>query len=114
MYEYNHKNKNNAKKLRKEMTPWERKLWFNFFRNINVKCYRQRMIGEYIVDFYIPSLKIVVELDGSQHCDENQKLYDNTRSEFLKSNGINVLRFYNNDIDKNFEGVCEQILMYIK
>ena len=114
MFEYNILNKINAKKLRKEMTPWERKLWFGFLRNLEFKCYRQRMIGDFILDFYMPSFKLAIELDGSQHYEENQKNYDISRTKFLTQNNIKVLRFNNNDIDKNFEGVCDTILRNIE
>ena len=95
------------------MTPWERKLWFGFLNNLKIKCYRQRMIGDFIVDFYIPSFNLAIELDGSQHFEIEKIEYDKARTAFLNSNNVQVLRFNNNDIDKNFNGVCETILRHI-
>ena len=104
---------NNAKKLRKEMTPWERKLWYLFLRNCGVKFYKQKPIGKYVVDFYCPNRMLVVELDGSGHCAEAQRQYDAVRTEFLNKKGLQVVRIFNSDIDRNFSGVCELLLRYL-
>ncbi len=99
----------NARKLRKNMTPQELRLWYRFLRVYPVKIYKQRIIGNYIVDFYCASAKLVIEVDGSQHYEEYGKCYDADRTSFLNSLGLEVLRYSNRDINNNFKGVCEQI-----
>lgn len=104
----------NARRLRREMTPHERKLWYLFLRKYPVKFFKQRIIGSYIVDFYCSSAKLVIEIDGSQHYDIQGMEYDAHRSAFLESFGLKVVRFSNRDIDRNFSSVCEQIDLIIK
>ena len=99
----------NARRLRREMTPHERKLWYLFLRKYPVKIYKQRIIGRFIVDFYCASAKLVIEVDGSQHYESQGMAYDAERSAFLSTLGLKVLRFSNRDIDREFHGVCEQI-----
>ena len=99
----------NARRLRREMTPHERKLWYPFLRKYPVKIYKQRIIGRFIVDFYCASAKLVIEVDGSQHYEPQGMTYDAERSAFLSSLELEVLRFSNRDIDREFYGVCEQI-----
>ena len=99
----------NARHLRKEMTPHERKLWYLFLRKYSVKIYKQRIIGRFIVDFYCASAKLVIEVDGSQHYGPQGIEHDNERSLFLSELGLKILRFSNSDLDKNFQDVCEQI-----
>ena len=99
----------NARRLRREMTPHERKLWYLFLRKYPVKIYKQRIIGRFIVDFYCASAKLVIEVDGSQHYEPQGKAYDEERSSFLSALDLAVLRFSNRDIDRDFRGVCEQI-----
>ena len=99
----------NARRLRREMTPHERKLWYLFLRKYPVKIYKQRIIGRFIVDFYCASAKLVIEVDGSQHYEPQGMTYDAERSAFLSSLDLEVLRFSNRDIDRAFHGVCEQI-----
>ncbi len=105
---------NNARRLRREMTPHERKLWYMFLRTYPVKIYKQRIIGSYIVDFYCASAKLVIELDGSQHYDENGQNYDAKRSDYLESLGLKVVRYSNAEIGKEFSSVCEHIDRLIK
>lgn len=104
----------NARELRREMTPQERKLWYLFLRNNPVKFYKQRIIGSYVVDFYCASAKLVIEIDGSQHYDAEGKKYDATRDCYLQSLGLTVLRFSNADINGRFDGVCQAIYQYLK
>ena len=111
---YNGKNIPLAKNLRKNMTPWERKLGYLFLRNYPVKFYRQRAIEEYIVDFYCSKANLIIELDGSGHCDPMQEKKDSIRDEKLKTLGYNVLRISNIDIDKNFQGVCDFIDLMVR
>ena len=99
----------NARRLRRDMTPHERKLWYLFLRKYPVKIYKQRIIGSFIVDFYCAAAKLVIEVDGSQHYELQGMAYDAERSVFLSALGLEVLRFSNRDIDRNFRGVCEQI-----
>ena len=100
----------NSQKLRKNMTKEERHLWYDFLKNLPVKVHRQKILKKYIVDFYIASSKLVIELDGSQHYEEKGIESDRERDRFLNSIGIRVLRYSNSDINKNFHGVCEDIL----
>ena len=104
----------NARRLRREMTPHERKLWYLFLRKYPVKIYKQRIIGRFIVDFYCASAKLVIELDGSQHYEPQGLAYDSERSTFLTAQGLKVLRFSNRDIDRDFYGVCAQIDLVIR
>ena len=104
----------NARRLRREMPPLERKLWYLFLRKYPVKIYKQRIIGRFIVDFYCASAKLVIEAYGSQHYDPQGMTYDAERSEFLSALGLEVLRFSNRDIDKDFDGVCERIDIVIQ
>jgi very-short-patch-repair endonuclease len=98
-----------ARRLRKDMTPHERKLWYLFLRKYPVKIYKQRIIGRFIVDFYCASAGLIIEVDGSQHYEPQGAAYDYERSAFLTSLGLEVLRFSNRDIDRDFYGVCTQI-----
>lgn len=98
-----------AKKLRKAMTRQERHLWYDFLRSHTYKWYRQKPIGPYIADFFCAKAKLVVELDGSQHYYDNQREYDMKREDYFQNYGITVIRFPNNEVDKNFLGVCEEI-----
>ena len=100
----------NAKTLRKNMTKEERHLWYDFLKTIPVTVNRQKVLGKYIVDFYIASAKLVIELDGSQHYEDKGVENDKRRDEFLNSLGIKVLRYSNLDINKRFESVCQDIL----
>ena len=99
----------NARRLRREMTPHERKLWYLFLRKYPVKIYKQRIIGKFIVDFYCASAQVVIEVDGSQHYEPQEMAYDIERSAFLSALGVEVLRFSNRDIDREFHSVCEEI-----
>ncbi|MGN0592079.1 MAG: endonuclease domain-containing protein [Ruminococcus sp.] len=103
-----------ARNLRKEMTRQEKHLWYDFLRNYPVHIYKQRIIGNYIVDFYCPSAHLVIELDGSQHFTVDGMEYDKIRTEFLEQYNLRVLRISNIDIDKNFDGTCENINHEIK
>ena len=105
----NNKLLKNARRLRKEMTPQELRLWYRFLRYYPVKIYKQRIIGDYIVDFYCASAKLVIEIDGSQHYDDAGKAHDAQRTAFLESLGLHVNRYSNREINCNFEAVCEHI-----
>ena len=98
-----------AKILRKNMTREERRLWYDFLRNHPVRFSRQKILGKYIADFYCAQAKLVIELDGSQHFDEDGLSYDAKRDAFLQGYDITVLRIPNNEVNHNFQGVCERI-----
>ncbi len=110
----NKKLKSNAQNLRKGMTREERHLWYDFLKEYPVQFNRQKVIGNYIVDFYCDQSKMVVELDGSQHYEQQGQEHDASRTAFLESIGLRVLRFTNLDIQRNFQGVCEEIGRAVK
>ena len=114
MKDYNKANIPLAKTLRKNMTPWERKLWYNFLRNYPVRFQRQKAIGNYIVDFYCAKARLVIELDGGGHDTAEQKEKDELRTQALESMHLQVVRICNLDIDRNFCGVCESIDLTVK
>ena len=103
-----------SRELRRNMTPQERRLWHLFLKAYPVKIYRQRIINNFIVDFYCHQARLVIELDGSQHYTDEGKAYDAERTEVLKSYGISVLRFSNSDVDRHFHEVCVKIDYEIK
>ena len=103
-----------AQALRREMTPQERKLWYQFLRQYPVKVYRQRVIDHFIADFYCAKAKLVIELDGSQHYTEQGKAYDEERSQILNLYDLEVLRFTNLELDQQFDAVCEVIDREVK
>ena len=107
--EHNIESRCRAQQLRKNQTKEERHLWYDFLKTYPIQFKRQYSIGTYYVDFYCYRAKLVVELDGSQHCTEEAILYDRQRTAYLESQGFKVLRISNFDIWKNFRGVCEQI-----
>ena len=98
-----------AKELRKNMTKEERHLWYDYLSKHNVHFSRQKLIANYIVDFFCVEARLIIELDGSQHYEKEALEYDNERTEYLESLGFNVLRFSNLDIQNCFEGVCKEI-----
>lgn len=91
------------------MTVEERKLWYAYLRNSNVRFLRQKVIGNYIVDFYSPKANIIIELDGSQHYEDSALVNDRKRDSYMQSLGLKVLRYTNKEINCNFEEVCEDI-----
>ena len=114
MKEYNRSNIPLAKELRKNMTPWERKLWYEYLRFYPIRVQRQKAIGNYIVDFYCAKAGIVVELDGGGHYEPDQIQADHVRTQCLEKMGLKVIRICNRDIDLNFSGVCEFLDMQIQ
>ena len=114
MKEYNKNNVALARTMRKNMTPWENKLWYQFLRTYPIRFQRQKPIGEFIVDFYCAKAKLVVELDGSGHYTPQQKIPDTNRTCELEKLGLKVIRFCNLDVDNNFYGVCEMIDLTVK
>lgn len=98
-----------ARSLRREMTPQERRLWFCFLKNYPVKFFKQRIIENYIVDFYCSPAKLVIEVDGSQHYDPEKMESDRKRSEVFQKYGLEVIRFSNREVNQYFDSVCESI-----
>ena len=113
MLPYNKKLVNNAQALRKNMTPEERHLWYDFLKKLPLDVHRQHNIENYIVDFYIASKKVVIELDGIQHKEPEHARADEERDKVLSSWGIQVLRYSNTNIRKNFTAVAEDILQHL-
>ncbi len=98
-----------AQNLRKNMTREEKKLWYQFLKTYPIQFKRQYQIGCYFADFYCYQAGLVIELDGSQHCEPDAVLYDKIRTEFLSSQGFLVLRISNLDVNQNFRAVCDHI-----
>ena len=98
-----------AKQLRREMTKEERHLWYDFLRSYPVRFSRQKVLGKYIADFYSAEAKLVIELDGSQHYEDRNIEKDTERATFLEGYGLTVIRIPNNEVSRNFRGVCEHI-----
>jgi very-short-patch-repair endonuclease len=104
----------NAQRLRKSMTRQERHLWYDFLRKYPVRFLRQKVIDEYIVDFYCAQAGLAIELDGSQHYEDEGLLKDRIRTEKIETRNITVVRIPNNEIDKNFPAVCEYIDEFVQ
>ena len=110
---YNGRLTANAKKLRKGMTKEERHLWYDCLKQLPVTVHRQKVLGKYIVDFYIASGKIVIELDGSQHYEDEHRGRDQERDAYLQQMGCVILRYSNADVTQRFDRVCEDIWNHI-
>ena len=107
----NPKLRKNAQKLRRDMTKEERRLWYDFLKQLPVTVNRQKVIDCYIVDFYCASRKLVIELDGSQHYEDKGADADCERDLALNRLGITVVRYSNEEVNRNFESVCADLLM---
>ena len=103
-----------SQQLRKNMTKEEKHLWYDFLKQLPVTVNRQKVIGNYIVDFYIDSAKIIIELDGSQHYSEEGEEKDFIRDSYFKRIGIKVLRYTNRQINERFKDVCDDILLQLE
>ena len=106
---YNSNNIKLAKVLRKESTPQEKRLWYDFLATYRVRFQRQKSIDDFIADFYCYRAKLIIEIDGSQHYTEEGRQKDEFRTEILEGYDLKVIRFTNFQVDTNFRGVC----MYI-
>lgn len=104
----------NAKSLRRNMTKEERHLWYDFLKPLPVMVHRQKVIGPYIVDFYIASAGLVIELDGSQHYEQSGMDADRERDAYISSLGLRVLRYANSEVNRNFSGICQDILNHLQ
>lgn len=98
-----------AKSLRNNMTKEERHLWYDFLKDYPVRFSRQKILGKYIVDFYSFESKIVIELDGSQHFEDVNSEHDKERDSYLSEYGLTVIRIPNNEVNDNFQVVCQYI-----
>ena len=107
-----------AKELRKNMTKEEKHLWYDYLKpyrqTFGIAFTRQKVFGNYILDFYCPKAKLAIELDGSQHYEEDALCYDKKRTTYLDKHGIVVLRYTNRDIHTRFKEVCDDIDSYVK
>ena len=113
--DYNKNLKNYAQMLRKDMTKAEIRLWTRLRgKQLNqIQFYRQKIIGNYIVDFYCPKVSLVIELDGGQHYTEEGRYKDKQRDNYLQSQGLYVMRYSDRDVFGNLEGVVNHIQNYI-
>lgn len=100
--------------LRNNATSQEKKLWYQFLNKFPVRFHRQKVILSFITDFYCHQAKLVVEVDGSQHDEEENIILDQLRTEKLEMLGIKVLRFTNRDIDYQFDAVCREITNHVE
>ena len=114
MLKYEKENIPLAKTLRKNMTPWERKLWYMFLKNYPIRFQRQKAIDNYIADFYCAKARLVIELDGGGHYTDEKIVQDEKRTANFEKYGLKVIRILNSDVDKNFEGVCDFIDVNVK
>jgi very-short-patch-repair endonuclease len=106
---YNRQLVEKAKELRKNMTPAERKLWSGYLRTFKFRILRQRPINNFIVDFFCAQLKLVIEVDGESHFTDEGRDYDWERTQILEGYGLKVLRFTNDEVLQDWEGVCRRI-----
>ena len=113
IYRYNKNHVSLAQNLRKNMTPEEKHLWYDFLKKLPITVNRQKNIGNYIVDFFIAKNRIVIELDGMGHGFEENIEKDKIRDEDFNNLGITVLRYSNNDINQRFNSVCQDILLHL-
>ena len=112
-FEYNEKLVGTSQHLRKEMTDEDKQIWYHFFKRLPITVRRQKVIGNYIVDFYIASAKIVIEIDGIQHKTSENKEKDAIRDKYMSDLGILVLRFSNVAVNNYFNDVCNIILKHL-
>ena len=98
-----------AQALRRDPTPAERKLWYEFLSALPHKFTRQKPLGRYIADFYCASSRLVIELDGDSHYTPDGERYDERRTDDLRSLGIRIVRSTNADVMRNFESVCSVV-----
>lgn len=104
----------NAQSLRRNMTPEERHLWYDYLRGLPLMVHRQKILGPYIVDFYIAAAGIVIEVDGVQHYEDKGRARDQVRDDWLREQGLTVLRYTNQEVKYNFYGVCADIAHWLQ
>ena len=98
-----------SQKLRREMTAQERHLWYDCLKTLPLRIRRQHVLGPYIVDFYVPEKRLVIELDGSQHFDSEGAEQDHKQDAYFTEHGITVVRYSNHEISASFDAVCEDL-----
>ncbi|HJT62728.1 MAG TPA: endonuclease domain-containing protein [Burkholderiales bacterium] len=98
-----------AQALRRDPTPAEKKLWYEFLRDLPHKFTRQKPLGQYVADFYCSRQRLVIELDGDSHYTDRAQHYDQVRTAALEMRGLRVMRFTNTDVLESFEAVCAAI-----
>ncbi len=98
-----------SKELRRNMTPEEKHLWYDFLKALPQTVQRQKVIGNYVADFYIAAAHAIIELDGAQHYNKENLDADRVRDEFMYAHGIDVWRYTNRDINTRFREICEDI-----
>ena len=103
----------NSQILRGNMTRAERKLWYHFLKHLPITVNRQKVIGNYIVDFYIDAFRLVIELVGDQHGESAELAKDQVRDTWLREQGMTVLRYPNSAVNSGLEGVCRDILDHL-
>ena len=96
------------------MTKEERRLWYDFLRSYSIRFLRQKVIDNYIVDFYCHEARLIIELDGSQHYEEKGLLKDKIRTQIIENRNLTVIRVPNNEVNRNFRGVCEYIDLFVR
>ena len=111
---YNPKNIELAKALRKNMTPQEKHLWYDYLAGYKPNFQRQKSIDNFIADFYCQKAKLIIEIDGAEHFTEEGRRKDSLRTEILEKYGLTVIRFTNRQIDGKFKAVCEEIDKTVK
>jgi very-short-patch-repair endonuclease len=109
----NPKTRHQAIELRKEPTPAERKLWSRIRNDqLGVTFRRQHAVGNYIPDFCAPKVRLIIEVDGSQHLEQEE--YDEERTKYFESQGYKVIRFWNNQVMNDIESVIRAIILAIE
>ena len=108
-FPYHHGLGSRSRVLRRDPTPAERKLWFEFLRDLPLKITRQKPLGRFIADFYCASRKLIVEIDGDSHFTAAGQQYDAARTAALNNKGLKIVRFTNEDVLQRFEAVCLEI-----
>ena len=98
-----------AQTLRRDPTPAEKKLWYEFLRDLPYKFTRQKPLGQYVADFYCSRHRLVIELDGDSHYTDRGQRYDEARTLALETQGLRVIRFTNVEVADHFEAVCDAI-----
>jgi very-short-patch-repair endonuclease len=106
--------KDPSRELRRDPTPAERKLWFEFLRDLPQKFTRQKPLGPYIADFYCSKVRLVIEIDGDSHYTTAAMRHDDARTAALAALGLTVIRFTNTEVMQQFEAVCERIERAVK
>ena len=98
-----------ARELRRAMTPQERHLWYDYLQQYPVKIYKQRIIDNFIVDFYCHKARLIIEVDGAGHYTHEGRAYDLARTKALENYGLHVMRISDREVEEQFDRVCQII-----